>query len=63
MDTELDCAGSICAPPVQDINPVKVTIHPGYDARILQNDIALIKLAEPANIVQGKYTALYLRII
>jgi len=48
-DEKIDCDGSLCAPPVQDI-PVEFTIpHPSYDKKKRkENDIAIVRLAQPA---------------
>lgn len=53
--TEPDCdpSGQICEPPVQDMLINKTIIHPFYDPSTFINDIALIKLATPANFSYG----------
>lgn len=38
-----------CSPPVQDFYIEDIKIHPHYNASNYNNDIALIRLATPAN--------------
>nr|CAH7731242.1 unnamed protein product [Callosobruchus chinensis] len=51
LSTEKDCEpnGDYCAPPTQDFYIEKIIGHPDYNSRTLDNDIALVKLATPAN--------------
>lgn len=55
--TEIDCQAigneTTCAPAVQDIAIGEVIAHPMYDRPRYANDIALIRLAAPANMTPG----------
>ncbi|CAH1963257.1 unnamed protein product [Acanthoscelides obtectus] len=48
-DKDCDPNSHYCAPPTQDFYIEKVIGHPGYNTKTLMNDIALVKLAMPAN--------------
>ncbi|XP_055390134.1 serine protease grass-like [Condylostylus longicornis] len=52
VETELDCKedGKDCNDPVQDISVKNVTIHENFQSRRVANDIALIRLAHPADV-------------
>jgi hypothetical protein len=56
--SELDCdsKGLNCEPPVQDLLIDKITIHEKYNPSTYVNDIALIRLATPANTTQGNFS-------
>lgn len=43
----------MCAPAVQDIPIEEVFAHPMYDKPRYSNDIAIIRLASPANMTVG----------
>lgn len=47
--TEPDCEGSYCSPPVQDSYISRTIVHPDYNPKTHQNDIALIQISKPAN--------------
>ncbi|KAJ8960309.1 hypothetical protein NQ318_004035 [Aromia moschata] len=51
LDTMIDCDldEENCAPPPQDFYIENFKIHPNYNSTIYSNDIALIRLATPAN--------------
>lgn len=42
-----DCQDGVCAPPVQDINVEEYVCHTGYNSKLKQNDICLIRLVTP----------------
>ncbi|ENN83614.1 hypothetical protein YQE_00031, partial [Dendroctonus ponderosae] len=46
---EADCEGSYCSPPVQDSYISRTIVHPDYNPKTHQNDIALIQISKPAN--------------
>lgn len=56
ISTDEDCEnwdGEFCAEPVQDIPVESVTIHENYSRRNFSNDIALIRLARPADLTKS----------
>ncbi|KAL1501655.1 hypothetical protein ABEB36_006948 [Hypothenemus hampei] len=51
-NTDQDCAHSYCSPPTQDLYIEDTIIHPKYNPKTHENDIALIKLLGQADISQ-----------
>ncbi|XP_031327655.1 CLIP domain-containing serine protease 14D-like [Photinus pyralis] len=59
LNTLVDCEGEdvtayntkMCAPPVQDIGIEEIIAHPGYNLKSFTNDIGLIRLERPLNVV------------
>ncbi|KAJ8985954.1 hypothetical protein NQ317_010712 [Molorchus minor] len=51
LDEKIDCTpnGDYCAPRPQDFYIESTVVHPEYDPKTFINDIALIRLATPAN--------------
>lgn len=51
-----DCEkqSTVCAAPHQDFHIDSIVIHPDYDKRTQANDIALIRLAMPADLTTGE---------
>ncbi|XP_066255147.1 transmembrane protease serine 9-like [Euwallacea similis] len=47
--TNVDCDGTYCSPPVQDFYIERIAVHPKYNPRTHENDIALLKIAGVAN--------------
>ncbi|XP_066249507.1 CLIP domain-containing serine protease B4-like isoform X2 [Euwallacea similis] len=47
--TKVDCDGTYCSPPVQDFYIAKTAVHPKYNPRTHENDIALLKIDGVAN--------------
>lgn len=52
--TEIDCTeidgNKVCASPVQEIPVESIIVHQNYSKQTVSNDIALIRLARPANL-------------
>ncbi|XP_024938860.1 uncharacterized protein LOC107265735 [Cephus cinctus] len=46
--TNPDCENDYCGEAVQDLKPVKIIVHKGYNHVPFKNDIALIRLEKPA---------------
>lgn len=55
LATQEDCdERGYCASPTQDFLKEKFIVHPDYNPKTLENDIALIRLATSANFSCGK---------
>ena len=56
LDQDIDCEGSVCAPPPQDIEVEEVIFHENYGKpKAFQNDIAVIKLKK--NVTENAYVS------
>lgn len=62
IETPIDCESHVlsggtvvCAPAPQDIGVEETIVHPSWNNPPYSNDIALIRLATPANTSVGKY--------
>jgi Trypsin len=56
ISTEKDCFDDLCADPIQNITgfkPEDLIKHPDYDLKTKLNNIALIRLPEPAKVHQN----------
>ncbi|XP_066157983.1 venom protease-like [Euwallacea fornicatus] len=51
--TNVDCDGTYCSPPVQDFYIERIAVHPKYNPRTHENDIALLKIAGVADVQQS----------
>lgn len=60
--TDTDCEiledDEVCTKPVQDIGIGSIISHPNYNKPKYANDIALIRLARPANLNERTYFSL-----
>lgn len=56
IKTEEDCdpMRDYCAPPVQDFYIEEIITHPYYKSDNFANDVAILKLATPANFSYGE---------
>lgn len=62
LNTEIDCQvfdetdinGKVCNPPAQDIPVEKLIPHPEYNIPKYANDIALIRLAHPPEMIKSE---------
>lgn len=52
QDQDLDCVGSECSEPPDDVEVEERIVHPNYNPRdpSSRNDIALIRLKRPAKL-------------
>lgn len=52
---DCDPGRGYCASPTQDFLKEKFIVHPDYNPKTLENDIALIRLATSANFSCGRF--------
>jgi len=52
LTSSIDCEGELCADPPQIIRPMRVFVPTEYEDEAFVHDLALIELANPANITQ-----------
>lgn len=49
IDTEIDCIGTTCNEPPLDVPVEELISHPKFNSTTFENDIALLRLANPVN--------------